>query len=217
MVKRYDVRKLINQYNLDYLERKIYKDREYIIKEGQEIKSLYLITKGKVKISQTFPNGKAYMIGINGTNYVLGDVEFVSNTNASSSVQSIGTTEVLILPFSELKSKYIKEYDFMYGLFVNLSFKLLESSEINTLNIIYPVKVRLASFLLSISIDGHKVRVRNYSDVANNIGCSYRHLHRALKGLVDVNVIQKERYGIKILDKKGLLEIAQGNIYEGNN
>lgn len=217
MAQDFSILKLVEAFNLGQLERISYDDGDYLIHEGQEINSLYFITKGKVKISQTFPNGKEYMIGINGPKYILGDVEFVSDIYATSSVQSIGITEVLVLPYEELKTKYIKEYDFMYSLFINLSHKLLESSNVNTMNIIYPVRVRMASYLLSLSPDGVKVRITNYNDVANNIGCSYRHVHRSLKELADEELLVKMNYGIKILDRKGLLKAANGNVYEGNS
>lgn len=217
MSQEFNVLDLIKTYSLGQLDKISFRDGEYLIHEGQEINSLFFITKGKVKISQTFANGKEYMIGINGPKYILGDVEFVSELPATSSVQSIGVTEVLVLPYEQLKNKYIKEYDFMYNLFINLSHKLLESSNINTMNIIYPVRVRIASYLLSLSPDGVKVKITNYNDVANNIGCSYRHVHRALKELADKELLKKMNYGIKILNRNGLLKAANGNIYEGNS
>lgn len=83
----------------------------------------------------------------------------------------------------------------------------------------YPVEVRLASYLLSVSFaesDSHYKNQLSFSikDAANLIGTSYRHLNRVITQLCAEGLIERNKGSILVKDKDGLRERAGDNIYE---
>ncbi|MNI78242.1 DNA-binding transcriptional activator YeiL [compost metagenome] len=84
----------------------------------------------------------------------------------------------------------------------------------------YPVEVRLASYLLSISTeeDGtvfhEELDAFNLTDIANLIGTSYRHLNRVIQKLCTDGLIERNQGFILVKDRAGLREVAGHNIYE---
>jgi CRP-like cAMP-binding protein len=84
----------------------------------------------------------------------------------------------------------------------------------------YPVEVRLASYLLSVSFDEsnsafhEELRASSLVDVANLIGTSYRHLNRVIRKMIEEGLVERAKGYIVIKDRKGLSELAGHNIYE---
>ena len=82
----------------------------------------------------------------------------------------------------------------------------------------YPVEVRLASYLLSIFCEeSHLVmdqKTESLKDIANLIGTTYRHLNRVLQKFVAQGVIEKQKGSIILKDKEKLSCLANDNIYE---
>ena len=84
----------------------------------------------------------------------------------------------------------------------------------------YPVEVRLASYLLSISTDEggtvmhEELDAFNLTDIANLIGTSYRHLNRVIQKLCADGYIERHQGLIRIRNRAGLRHIAGHNIYE---
>lgn len=87
-------------------------------------------------------------------------------------------------------------------------------------NLLHPVEVRLASYLLSISFDeydslykGQQGRV-NVKDAANFIGTSYRHLNRVIGQFCTEGLIERNKGFILVKDREGLRKLSSNNIYE---
>ncbi|NEU34764.1 winged helix-turn-helix domain-containing protein, partial [bacterium LRH843] len=85
--------------------------------------------------------------------------------------------------------------------------------------LMYPVEVRLASYLLSVSaLKEHTLTDRldwlDLKDVANFIGTSYRHVNRIIKQFCMEGLIEKNKGVIVIKYRAGLQIMAKDNIYE---
>ena len=84
----------------------------------------------------------------------------------------------------------------------------------------YPVEVRLASYLLSVSFDETDSLLKSeinisIKDAANLIGTSYRHLNRVITQFCAEGLIERRNRGsILVKDRNGLKELAGDNIYE---
>ena len=84
------------------------------------------------------------------------------------------------------------------------------------LNLFYPVEVRLASYLLSMTPNDQTLgsTVDQLTDIADLIGTSYRHVNRTLRRFVEAGLIERNRRVITLVDREGLLEIVGESIYE---
>jgi CRP-like cAMP-binding protein len=83
----------------------------------------------------------------------------------------------------------------------------------------YPVEVRLASYLLSVSFDetdslnNGQLKI-SIKDAANFIGTSYRHLNRVIQQFCTEGFIERNKGFILVKDRVGLSALAGHNIYE---
>ena len=204
------------KHRLEDLEVSTYKDNDVLVEEGTYQQILTFLVKGKVKVFKDYENGKTLLLSFYNPLTVIGDVEFIRRSPATCSVKAVGEVQVVHIPFKEIDILYKKDYDFMYNLLKKLSLELLTNSNSVSLNLMYPLSTRLASYILSISQSKNKVIINNYKDLSHNLGSSYRHLNRTIKELVNKGIIHKEKETITILNQKELLKEARDNIYETN-
>ena len=198
------------------LEIVTYKDNDMVVEEGILSNEILFLVEGKIKVFKDYENGKTLLLSFYKPLTLIGDVEYIRRKPATCSVKAVGDIKVIRLTFEELDKFYENDYDFMYNLLRKLSMELLRNSNSVSLNLMYPLSARLASYILSVSQSKDTIHIKNYRDLSHNLGSSYRHLNRTVQELVTKNIIHKNKGEIKILDKRKLLTEARNNIYESN-
>ena len=87
---------------------------------------------------------------------------------------------------------------------------------------LYPLENRLASYIVAYlntdeeeSVEDGKVFKfeGNYTEIAELLGTSYRHLNRTIKKMCDDKIIQKGDKGYKVLEYNKLLSLS-GELYK---
>jgi hypothetical protein len=97
--------------------------------------------------------------------------------------------------------------------------KLIRLSKYSSINLLYPLENRLASYILadtSNTVNAGKKTITfegNLSEVAELLGTSYRHLLRTLNNLCTQGLIRKNLLAYEILDLEKLRKLA-GDLYE---
>ncbi|MBM6837426.1 helix-turn-helix domain-containing protein, partial [Clostridium saudiense] len=80
----------------------------------------------------------------------------------------------------------------------------------SSINILYPLENRFASYLLSVIPSySNTITIEGVNHISELLGSSYRHLNRVIKSLVDSNIIKKNKNEIHILDIKELESLAK--------
>lgn len=193
-----------------------YKADEVLVEEGKAMDHLTILLSGKAKVIKNYENGKRLLIQfIRPINFV-GDVEYVTRQSAFCTVVATEDIVCFSVPFTTLDAQYRDNMTFQRFLLDQICYELLQSSDRNSLNLIYPVKTRLASYLLSTMDETHTCRIAHMHDLSDYLGTSYRHLTRSINALIHGAVIQKVKKTIHIIDSDALMRIARGNIYENN-
>ncbi|EKS54249.1 transcriptional regulator, partial [Citrobacter freundii ATCC 8090 = MTCC 1658 = NBRC 12681] len=84
----------------------------------------------------------------------------------------------------------------------------------------YPVENRFASYLLSTLEGGtqptasDELKTAKLTEVAELLGTSYRHLNRVIQSMSASGIIERKRGALHIRNRKKVVELASGNIYE---
>ena len=170
-----------------------------IISETDPIEHIYFLVGGKIKVYKEYENGKTLLLQFVDGLCSMGDVEYINEIDyATGSVKAVNDVYLFKLPYIELSEKYSTCREFNNYLIKHLSKRFFTSNGKTGLNLIYSVETRLASYILSMNnkVSKNIVVLENLQDLSNNLGTSYRHLHRS------------------ILDLNKLKELARGNIYE---
>ncbi|MFS0856480.1 Crp/Fnr family transcriptional regulator [Paenibacillus taichungensis] len=193
---------------------------ELICREGETSEFLYVLVEGKVKIFTTSPQDKTLVLCFKTPLEVVGDIEYVRESNIVNTVQAVSPVVMLRIHYqwlAELASDYAPLLKFLLKI---ISHKFYIDSNFSNFNLMYPVEVRLASYLLSISTEEAGTVVHeeldafNLTDIANLIGTSYRHLNRVIQKLCADGLIMRDQGFIMVKDRAGLAEVAGHNIYE---
>ncbi|MTI69649.1 MAG: cyclic nucleotide-binding domain-containing protein [Firmicutes bacterium] len=223
-MKRIYDEKLLNNYIemfriYNYLDGDIYEDMnlfkyekgEVIYKENDKINYFYFLVKGRLKIYTLQENGKKLLLRFNKPLAILGDLEYLNNYTIKTNVESLDSSLLIGIDINVLREKTKDNIKFYRFIIKNLSHKLYTISNSSSINLLYPVKNRFASYLVSV-LDGTKkeIMTSNYIELANLLGTSYRQLNRVINDLTKKGIIIKENKEIKIIDYNKLKTLSKG-------
>lgn len=214
---KYLLENVLVKHDIEELNILTYSKNEHIIFETEPINEMSFVVGGKIKVYKEFENGKTMLLQFVNGLCSMGDVEYINNLEyATGSVKAVNEVFLFKISYDVLRERYSKNDKFNSYMIKHLSKRFLSSTRKSNINIIYPLETRLSSYILSMNMDSNKneVIIYNLQDLSDNLGTSYRHLHRSLKELAIKNIIVRKKNLIKIIDYKRLEELSRGNIYE---
>lgn len=193
---------------------------ELICSQGQPSDRLFILVKGKIKVYTTSAEGKSLILNFFSPVEVIGDIEYVQNINIINTVEAVSPVHMIGVPYRVLH-RYAEHSPALLNFLLRIiTRKFHQKSNFLRFSLMYPVEVRLASYLQSISYDDSdsgfegQVSTLDLNDIANLIGTSYRHLNRIIRKLSEEGVIERSKGFIRVKDKKKLSELVDSNIYE---
>jgi len=218
-LQAYQIKSIFNEPLLPYLELYSFEQGELICSQGDPSQYLYVLVKGKIKISTTSPEGKTLILSFKTPLEVIGDVEYVRGIDFINTVEAVSSVMMIGIHYRWLKN-YGKDHSPLLQFLLDIITKkfTIKSTSLS-FNLMYPVEVRLASYLLSVSFDESdslcNVQLSiSIKDAANLIGTSYRHLNRVIAQFCKEGLVERNNGFILVKDREGLSAIAGHNIYE---
>ncbi|MFD5259487.1 Crp/Fnr family transcriptional regulator [Bacillus wiedmannii] len=205
----------LNHFQLIHFEK-----GELICNIDDEMDRLYFVVKGKVKVYTITPEGKKLILRFINPLAVVGDIEFIQNSKAHNAVEACSEVVAISISHMVIRNKLLQHPKLMNFLLENIANTLKISTRFTAINLLYPVEVRVASYLLSISTDSNgdmykeDLDATSVSSIADFIGVSYRHVIRVLQKFYKEKLIEKNNGVIVIKDFLRMKEVAKNNIYE---
>lgn len=203
-----------------YFQLNHFEKGELICNIDDEMDRLYFVVKGKVKVYTITPEGKKLILRFINLLAVVGDIEFIQNSKAHNAVEACSEVVAISISHTVNRNKLLQHPKLMNFLLENIANTLKISTRFTALNLLYPVEVRVASYLLSISTDcnGNMYKgdldATSVTSIADFIGGSYRHVIRVLQKFYNEKLIEKSNGVIVIKDFSRMKEVAKDNIYE---
>jgi len=189
---------------------------EYLIREDEDLEYLLFFIQGKAKVFKTLPNGRSLLLAFYKPFRVIGDIEIVKNQSATGTVLALSTCYCLAIPMEKARLKLIKDSKFLKFTCESLAEKLAAVSMNSSINLLYPLENRLASYINESLIYGDDLYIdfdENLNNIAELLGSSYRHLLRTFNTLCKKGVLKKEDGKYKIINKALLKDLA-GDLYQ---
>lgn len=188
---------------------RVYEKNNMIYLAGDKGEKLYVIHKGKVKISRLSDSGKEQVIRILGPGEFMGDLSLFSHSSLTDNAEALEETTVCVINGEEIKTLMLKYPTIAFKVLEELS-RRLEKAEnlIENINL-HGVERRLADTLLDMADNkGEIVLKMSRKDLASHLGMSRETLSRKLtffqeQGLIEL--IGHKR--IVILDKESLMDV----------
>lgn len=195
----------------------MFNKNDYICKEEENLDNMFFLVEGKAKVSKHLENGKSLLISFYNPFTIIGDVEFIRNNPTDCSVQAIKDTYCIGINFDIVRNQLIKDCKFLINICDYLSEKLTSGSNNSSINLLYPLENRLASYIVAFTnLDTHNKKFtleENYSEIAELLGTSYRHLNRTLSKLCSDKILKRNKKEFIIEDLDKLLYLA-GDLYK---
>ncbi|PFY14392.1 hypothetical protein COL47_22760 [Bacillus toyonensis] len=211
---------IFSEIDTAYFQINHFEKGKFICNIDDEMDRLYFVVKGKVKVYTITPEGKKLILRFINPLAVVGDLELIQKSKTHNVVEACSDVVAISISNTVIRNKLLHDPIFMNFLLENIANTLKISTRFTALNLLYPVEVRVASYLLSISTDSNGNMYKEDLDatsipsIADFIGVSYRHVIRVLQKLNKEKLIEKKNGVIVIKDFSRMKEVAKDNIYE---
>ncbi|EJQ12677.1 Crp/Fnr family transcriptional regulator [Bacillus cereus] len=219
-LKAYNLLEIFSGISTDNFQVNHFEKGKLICDKDDEIHRLYFVDKGKVKVYTITPEGKKLILRFINPLAIVGDIELIQNSKVHNVVEACSDVVAISITNTVIRNKLLHDPICMNFLLENIANTLKISTRFTALNLLYPVEVRVASYLLSISTDSNGNMYKedldstSVSSIADFIGVSYRHVIRVLQKFYSEKLIEKNNGVIVIKDFSRMKEVAKDNIYE---
>jgi len=183
------------------------KDRLILIEEETGT-TLFLIQKGRVKVSRISEDGREVILSILGPGGFFGELALIDGKTRSASVTAIEDSEALLLHRREFLALLGDYPQIAISLLKELAARIRKSdTQIKSLSL-QDAMGRVASTLIMLAEDSGKIRqgrviisrIPLQQDLANMAGTSRETISRVFRWLEDEGLIEREGRKISIPD-----------------
>lgn len=209
----YNLSESIGEDYREHYEFHVFENGDLICEMDEQVHYFYVFLKGKAKVYITSDDARVLLLRFYKPSTYFGEVELLNDTPYRSNVEAIGECLFLAYPTSYIKKYCLNRASFLKHICLDLSEKLDSSSLKSSYSILYPLKNRLASYILEYqsvnpSCD-HIILTESYKEIAESLGTSYRHLNRSLNQFREMGIIQVDGKTIQILNLKALRALSK--------
>lgn len=209
-VEAFDLEASLGSLVLGQAEVHCYEKEEIVLEAGQDLTYYYIVLTGEVKVSYMLENGKSVVLKFYGTGYPIGDMELLKGEPVRCDVSAVTKTELLAIPTDFIRSRCMGDSTFLRHLALSLGDKLYATLNNSAYNMTYPLLNRLSSFLQAqFKAEDQMVLQASYTEIAQFLGATYRHLNRTFKELEEQGVIRVEGKQVYLLNRSQLERLAK--------
>lgn len=206
---KYSLDKYLNNNLLENCQIHLFEKNENICVLNSQLDYMYFLVKGKAKVTTLLSSGQSLLLCFNKPLSIIGDLELLDNPYADCNVVTLENCICLAIPIWSIHKYSYDDPIFLRFIISSLENKLRSNSLYSSINILYPLENRFASYLLSVlPSNSNSLNIDGINHISELLGSSYRHLNRIIKSLSDNNIIKKSRNEIEILDIKRLEALA---------
>lgn len=183
-----------------------YKKGEMVYMAGDRGEKLFVIHKGKVKISRLSHTGKEQVIRILGPGDFMGELSLFVHGPLTDNAEVLEDTTVCIIDGEKLKNLMAKYPTIAFKVLEELSSRLERAENLIEHLGVHDVETRIVEMLLDLANDeGEVVLNMSKGDLASHIGMSQETLSRKLSYFQDMGWIKQIGHRkIVILDEENL-------------
>ncbi len=210
-IKKFNLENILKDEFYDLCSLHTFEKGEYICEIDQIASYFYFFVEGKAKIYTLVQNGKKLLIRFYSPFNVLGDIEVINEQPYKVFAEALNACVCIGIPIKAARIQGLKNPDFLKFLCEHLVEKLDTITHKSSVNMLYSLEVRLASYIY----ESHNKQTlvfeaqSNYSDLAELLGTSYRHLNRTLLQKKKKKILKKDGKNLVIMDQEALKELSK--------
>jgi CRP/FNR family cyclic AMP-dependent transcriptional regulator len=191
---------------LGFLEKvavkRAYSKNTILISKGDESDQLFIVLKGKLKVSITDDSGKEIIMSILGPGDYFGEIALIDGESRSATIMTTQATEVLTITRDDFHRTLLSSPELMFDLLKVLARKVRIATDKLESLAFEDVYGRLVKLLIQLAKPQNQVWVieerLTHQEIANMIGSSREMVTRILKTLTDGGYISIDKKRITI-------------------
>lgn len=212
-IKKYHITSFFTKNMTANMKLFFYESGEYIYLEEDYLHHFFFLVDGKAKVFNTLANGKSHLLSFYEPLNVLGDVEIINNEPITVNVKTITAVYCIGISIECIKENALQDPLFLQFLCTHLGHKLNRCSTNSSINLLYPLENRLASYILAITTpelcsNNTLTFYDSLTEISELLGTSYRHLLRVIHDFTKKGILCKGPNGYEVINKAPLLKIA---------
>ncbi len=180
-----------------------YKKGELLFKEGEEVKGIFFINTGLVKVHKKWDDEKELILRIAGNEDIVGHRGIGSDTIYPVSGTVLAATDVCFIRLDFFNDTLKVNHEFLYQLMMFFAAELKESEKRMRKLAHMSVKGRIANAIITLKqkfgadAGGHLNIILSRQDFASYVGATYETVFRMINEMIEDNAIKVE--GKKII------------------
>lgn len=181
-------------------------EEQVVFLEGEPCVGLYLVDSGWLKAVKVSPDGREQVVHFLGPGEVFNAISVFSDTTNPATVIALEPSNIYIIP-QETMLRLLEDYPLLARHVIeDLSQRVLHLLNLVEDISLHTVESRLARYLLEYAQADALQRQRwtTQAEIAARLGTVPHVLNRALRSLVEANLIEVMRHQIRIVDREGL-------------
>jgi CRP/FNR family transcriptional regulator len=163
---------------------------EFIFHAGDNIHSLYVIHRGKVKIARYSEEGKEQIIRLIGHGDFLGELALFNEEKVTTFAEAIEPTVVCLIDANRLRELMLKAPTLSYKMMAELSKRLEKAESLLENSNLLNAEQKVVRYLLELEREGYVKFSTSKINIARNLGITPETLSRKLKGLEEHQLIR---------------------------
>jgi CRP/FNR family transcriptional regulator, cyclic AMP receptor protein len=174
-----------------------------VFEEGEKRDTLYIVLKGRVKVSLFDEDGREYILDIIGKDGFFGELSLFEELSGFANVMTLEQSDLLMIRRNDFMRLLMENRDFAMSMIKELSKRLRAANEKLKSFAFLGVEGRILKYLMDIGEkSGMKVKDRiiiengpTQVEIASACGCSRETVSRMVKSLVEkgrLSVLKKQ-------------------------
>lgn len=216
ILKKIPVFSNIEQENLERLQERLvrrrYKKGQVLFHMGDEGGSLYILQKGRVKVTIPTAIGDEVILAILSAGEIIGEMSLIDCNPRSATVQAMEETEVICLFREDFLNLLRERFEIVLNLLEILVKRLRKTDESLAESHYMDITSRLAKKIMELGRafgikEGNEIRIGvkvTQKDIASMIGATRESINKQLKMLRNSGLVERRNSYIYILDNEGL-------------
>ena len=217
-IAKYRIYDLFENDMTEHMQLVKFEKNETILQTGEELNYLYLHVKGLAEIDYALENGKSLLLRFSTPLTTLGDVEIIESKRVHPTVKATNECIFIRISVKSIHNRCYNDPKFLRYLISEMSFKICGISKSAPINLLYPLKERLMSYLISLEdgADTSKDGIRTYKikEMSELLGTSYRHLNRTISELIDEGIVERNNGKLTQINFNKLQKANINELYE---
>jgi CRP/FNR family transcriptional regulator len=190
--------------------RRAYAPGSVIFLEGDAAPALYYVDSGWVKVVKMSTDGREQILYFMGPGELFGGIGIFVSRPAPATAIALEAAELWVLPSESIRQVLKTNPDMALAVIEFLAGRIAQLTDMVAALSLHTVTQRLARVLLDQAEDDliYRRRWATQAEMAAHLGTVPEVLNRALRGMVEEQLIEFSRQQIRILDRAGLVSKA---------